>query len=96
MSQYRYEYDVDTGPRDESFYEFWSIIDGEGNKIGRMDSENMAILVVDLLNKNTGFIGSKVRCGTCNNEWIAVFHSSTDKLECPNCVNISSFDIVKL
>jgi len=95
MNRYRYKYDNDTGPHDESFYEFWSIEDEEGNVVGRMNSENMAIIVVDLLNKNTGWIGSKVICGTCNNEWIAVFHSTTDKLECPNCTNLSSFEIIK-
>lgn len=38
---------------------------------------------------------SKVKCGLCNHEWIAVRPEGIEKLECPNCHNISHFENLK-
>lgn len=35
---------------------------------------------------------SKVKCDLCNREWIAVRPEGIDRLECPNCHNIASFE----
>ena len=35
---------------------------------------------------------SEVRCDLCSYEWIAVRPVGLDKLECPNCGNVSYFE----
>lgn len=35
-----------------------------------------------------------VKCDLCTNEWNAVYETSCDHLECPNCGNMVYFEIV--
>ena len=48
--------------------------------------------IVELNEK--GWLGNKVQCDLCGNEWVAVYHEDCDKLECPNCNNISHFETI--
>lgn len=38
------------------------------------------------------WIGSKVKCDLCGYAWVAVYHKSSEKLECPNCKNMVYYD----
>lgn len=40
------------------------------------------------------WIGSRVKCGLCNHEWISVFCIDTPKLECPNCKYLTHYKIL--
>jgi hypothetical protein len=33
-----------------------------------------------------------INCDLCSHEWIAVYHINCDRLECPNCNNMTIFD----
>lgn len=46
--------------------------------------------IVEINNK--GWIGNKVKCDLCSYVWTAVYHEGCDKLECPNCNNLSYFE----
>lgn len=49
--RYEIKYDNDTGPRDESFYEWWGVIDTQYNReICRCDREMDAIEIAMMLN----------------------------------------------
>ena len=41
-----------------------------------------------------GWIGAKVKCDLCDHIWIAVFHETSIRLECPYCKNIVDFEII--
>ena len=41
-----------------------------------------------------GGMGSVVECDICMHKWIAVFHSSCERLECPNCGNMAHYEII--
>ena len=36
-----------------------------------------------------GWIGEPVKCDLCAYKWVAVYHEDCDKLECPNCRNMT-------
>lgn len=93
MNQFSYEPDNDTGSNDESYYEFYRITDSEGNYFAQAESEHNAALICGLLNKYTGWTASKVQCNFCSHDWIAAFHITNEKLECPNCGNMTSYEI---
>ena len=42
--------------------------------------------------QETGWVGDKVKCDLCSNEWIAVYHEDSEKLECPNCGNMANYE----
>jgi hypothetical protein len=94
MSVYTYQYENYTGPQDDCYYEYWTV-EGPDGIVCEAKTEQYAILICDLLNKNIGWVGAKVQCDICAHDWVAVYHSSCDKLECPNCKNITSFEIIK-
>ena len=39
-----------------------------------------------------GWIGGNVKCDLCGQEWLAVYHESSDKLECPHCKQMNYFE----
>jgi hypothetical protein len=41
------------------------------------------------------FETSLVKCDLCAYEWVAVRPKYTEKLECPNCSNITNFENIK-
>lgn len=41
-----------------------------------------------------GWAGSKVKCDLCNHEWVAVFKFGSERLECPNCRNMVTYELV--
>lgn len=41
---------------------------------------------------NWSWIASKVKCDLCSHIWIAVYPSTCDHLECPNCENLAIFE----
>lgn len=43
-----------------------------------------------------GWIAARVKCDLCTCEWIAVFHESVEKIECPHCHHIVDFEIIEL
>ncbi len=47
---------------------------------------NKAVLKSDL------WESSKVKCDLCNREWVAVRPEGIERLECPNCHNMVSFE----
>lgn len=46
------------------------------------------------INYETGWIGEQVKCDLCAYSWVAVYHSSCDRLECMNCGNMVYFESV--
>lgn len=42
-----------------------------------------------------GWVPAKVECNLCGNQWVVVYHSTTVKLECPNCENMTLFNIIQ-
>ena len=44
--------------------------------------------------EDKGWIGSGVECDLCGHHWIAVFASECDRLECPNCGNMVTFEVI--
>lgn len=53
-------------------------------------------LVVVMHNKERGWLGGRVKCDICSHNWHAVFHESTDKLECPNCEQMVNFELIEI
>jgi len=41
------------------------------------------------------FTAAFVRCDLCTKEWTAVYPLSCKRLECPNCNNMVTFEIIK-
>jgi formate dehydrogenase maturation protein FdhE len=46
--------------------------------------------------KTMSWIGSKVKCDLCGHEWIAVFLAQCERLECPNCKNMTQFEFLEI
>lgn len=40
----------------------------------------------------TYWCGGPVQCDICTYQWVAVYPAQLDKLECPNCSNMVSFE----
>jgi len=40
-----------------------------------------------------GFVGTSVICDLCSYTWVAVFEKVTEKLECPNCHNMTNIEL---
>jgi len=45
--------------------------------------------------KDCNWVGGKVVCDLCGHSWIAVFNTRLEKLEYPNCRNMSYFKLVQ-
>lgn len=88
-----YKYENDVGDNDDYFVEYWSVYIND-EKICDASTESNAILICGLLNANKGCIGNTVSCDVCGHEWKAMYFKTSDKLECPNCHNMSSFEII--
>lgn len=43
------------------------------------------------MENDKGWIGGKVICDICDYVWIAVYHIDCDRLECPNCRNMTNY-----
>jgi ribosomal protein S27E len=43
----------------------------------------------------TGWIGGRIKCDVCSNEWLAVYHNTSEKLECPNCENMVTYELIE-
>ena len=41
--------------------------------------------------KEKDWIGNKIICDICDYIWIAVYHKDCDRLECPNCKNMTYY-----
>lgn len=39
--------------------------------------------------------GARVKCFICNHEWIAVFSSDCERLECPHCHNMVLYEVIE-
>jgi hypothetical protein len=37
---------------------------------------------------------AKVKCDLCGNEWYACYHRDSEQLECPNCNQMSFFEVI--
>lgn len=46
--------------------------------------------------EETGWIGAKVECDVCRNQWIAVYHESCEQLECNNCEAMVNFELIEI
>lgn len=46
--------------------------------------------------QNDGWKGAAVKCDVYTHQWIAVYYSSSEKLECPNCRELRNFDEIRL
>ena len=42
------------------------------------------------------WLGEYVQCDLCNHKWTAVFPKTVEKLECPNCKNMVTFEIITI
>lgn len=40
----------------------------------------------------TGWLSDKVTCDICIHSWVAVYHEDCEKLECPNCEQMTNFE----
>jgi len=41
------------------------------------------------------WLSNSIKCDLCGNSWVAVYHISSTRLECPNCRNMVMFEITK-
>ena len=41
-----------------------------------------------------GWLGQQVKCDLCGHEWTAVYHESSDRIECPECGHMSMFETI--
>lgn len=48
--QWRFEYDNDTGPSDEGFSEFYNLINGDGETVGKISEKEDAATIVNCVN----------------------------------------------
>lgn len=48
-----------------------------------------------LKDNEKGWLAEKVKCDLCGNEWVAVYHISSEKLECTNCGHMSMFETLE-
>lgn len=46
-------------------------------------------------NIKEGFCACKVKCNICTHVWIATYHNTVDKLQCPHCDNMTEFEIIE-
>lgn len=53
---WKYEYDNDTGSSDESFREFHTIVDANGDSVGECHSEEKAALIVRAVNNHESLV----------------------------------------
>ena len=52
---------------------------------------------IPIQKREIGHVASKVQCSLCSFYWIAVRPNGVEKLECPNCKNVCSYeDILKI
>lgn len=49
----------------------------------------------DSLREGEGWIPAQVMCNCCSHIWIAVYPAELEKLECPNCENMTIFNVIK-
>ena len=42
-----------------------------------------------------GWIAAYVICDLCAYKYTAVYYSTSERLECPNCENMSMFEIIE-
>jgi hypothetical protein len=47
---WRFEYDNDTGPSDESFRRFWTLRDANGDHVGDAPTQELAALILSAVN----------------------------------------------
>jgi DNA-directed RNA polymerase subunit RPC12/RpoP len=40
------------------------------------------------------WIGSEVECDLCSHKWVAVFLAECERLECPNCGNMVTYEVI--
>ena len=45
---------------------------------------------------DSSFISANVECDVCTNNWHEVFHESVEQLECQNCQQLRSFEILEV
>lgn len=45
--------------------------------------------------KDCKWSGARVKCFICNYEWIAVFLSNCERLECPHCHNMVLYEVIE-
>lgn len=69
----------------------------ETKGITKIDLEDLVSYIPEyeqyLEDNEKGWLGSQVKCDLCGHEWTAVYHESSDRLECSNCGNMVMFDI---
>lgn len=51
-AMWKVKYDNDTGPDDDSFWEWWSVVNDAGVCAAKCDTEQRAKLIAELLNEN--------------------------------------------
>lgn len=42
-----------------------------------------------------GWIAAEIQCDLCSYKWVGVYWHECEKLECPNCSNMSTFEVLK-
>ena len=45
--------------------------------------------------KTEGWKTSRVKCDLCAEEWNAVHHVDTEKVQCPMCYNVTFYEVVE-
>jgi hypothetical protein len=45
--------------------------------------------------ESDGWVPAKVECNLCGHHWIAVYHSTSEELECPKCNNMTLFNVIE-
>lgn len=43
---------------------------------------------------NEKWSGERIQCDLCNYIWIAVFPTGIEKIECPNCRHLVTYEII--
>lgn len=61
----------------------------------RFNSEYLNAESDDMTSGHGTWIGGLVRCDVCTHEWAAVYWSRTEKLECPHCGMMVTYELIE-
>ena len=65
--------------------------------ITKIDLEDLVSYIPEyeqyLEDNEEGWLAEQIKCDLCGYESTAVYHESSDRLECSNCGNMTMFDV---
>lgn len=65
----------------------WAVVDQEKAQAMTQDEEYW--------NNQPGWVAAKIQCDMCNYIYVSVYWHECERLECPNCTMMATFDILE-